>query len=187
VNSQGACNGLHRRVRTADEAASVFARTLGVVTGGPHAIGLGSILKNPLQCNLLQLRAGSPRNQVEGLLPGFAQRDECRDLLTSDRGLRASSNAGRQHHEQARRHSCSQTLSAVRHRRAAVARTVRMEDRPVCMRRVRVRRTMKRPHLNRAWCRDHNSRFLFPQNSNRYLPFLFHDARVELGLLATEC
>jgi hypothetical protein len=123
VNSQGACNGLHRRVRTADEAASVFARTLGVVTGGPHAIGLGSIPEDPLPGRLFHWPAGWPQNRDKETLPEDTEADGSMVRLDCDRKVPALLDGGRCRHS-----SSPQTLSAAPCRRVAVGKAARMED-----------------------------------------------------------
>lgn len=175
MSSHRACNGLQAVARITGEAVAVFPRALGVTADQPHVAGLGSILKHPLRHRSLPLRAQAFQAPIDEISREDPRKNEARCLPGLDRRTQAQWQNG------------TQTLSAVRHCRAAIASTVRMEDTPVCMRKVRARRTMKRQHLDRRWCRDHISRFLFPQDSNRYLPFLFHDARVGLGLLATEC
>lgn len=185
VKAQGACNGRHRAIGITDESTSGCPSTLGVVTGGPHAAWLGSIPGNPLQHNSLRMRSEQSHTHVEGVFLKRAVGAGAIACPASDRRRCARSDIGR---PQARRHhDGNQTLSATRDQRAAVASTVRMDDTPFCMRKVRVGRMKKRQYDYRPGCRDHNSRLLFPQNSNRYLPFLFLDARVELGRLATEC
>jgi len=161
VDLQGACNGLRGWVRGTDEVTSVSARTMGVVTGGPHATELGSLLDNVLPCPL--------RHEWAARLPHPGGHTPADRAVFGPR----------------RRHT--QRALAARCRRAAVTDMVRMEDAPKDGRKVPGRRMMKRYHRDHAWCPDHNSRGLSPQDSNRHLPFLFHDARVELGRSATEC
>ena len=155
VDLQGACNGLRGWVRDTGEVASVSARTMGVVTGGPHATELGSVLDNLL-----------PRP----LRPGWAALSQHPGRHTPvERGQANQAVVGPR-----RRH----TPGGVG-RRAAVTDTVRMKDAPKDGRKVPGKRMMKSYHRDHAWRRDHNSRGLSPQDSNRHLPFLFHDARVE--------
>jgi hypothetical protein len=151
--------------------------------GGPHATGLGSIPTNPQQHNLLRMRAQQAQRPFEGGLPKYAVRTGTIICSVSDRGRCAPPQAQRARPCR----KSHQTLRASRPQRAAVASTVRMDETPWYMRKVRVGRMKKRQYDYRPGCRDHISRLLFPQNSDRYLPFLFLDARVELGQLATEC
>ena len=183
MNAQGACNGLHRVTGVADDTSPGCPWTLGVVTGGPHAAGLGSIPTNPQQDNLLRTRAQQPQVPLERDLPKCLVRTEIINSSVSDRGRcrPPKTQRARPHHQS------HQTLPASRPQRAAAASTVRMDETPWYMRKVRVGRMKKRQYDSRPGCREHNSRLLFPQSSDRYLPFLFLDARVELGQLATEC
>ncbi len=183
MNAQGACNGLHRVTGVADDTSSGCPWTLGVVTGGPHAAGLGSIPTNPQQDNLLRMRAQQPQVSLERDLPKYLARTETINSSVSD-GERC---APPQTQRARPCHKGHQTLSASRPQRAAVVSTVRTDETPWYMRKVRVGRMKKRQYDSRPGCREHNSRLLFPQNSDRYLPFLFLDARVESGQLATEC
>lgn len=181
--AQGACNGLHRIKGVTDETPSGCPWTLGVVTGGPHATGRGSILTNLQRHNLLRMYAQQPQRPFDKVLPDSAIRGETIFCSVSDRGRCAPPQT-----PQVRPgHKGHQTLPVARPRRAAVASTVRMDETPWYVRKVRVGRMKKRQYDFRPGCRDHNSRLLFPQNSDRYLPFLFLDARVESGQLATEC
>jgi hypothetical protein len=182
----GAGNGLHRRVADRDATTSAWPYALGGATGDRYAGRLSSNLSDPLQRTSPYSRADSPQDDLVDRLFHRAEPGETAASIDFDRSVPTRSNAGRPHRAcAARNHHSSQTLSAARVPRAVC--TVRMDGTPFCMRKVRVRGIMKRQQLDRGWCRDHNSRLLFPQNSNRHLPFLFHDARVELGLSATEC
>ena len=183
MNAQGACNGLHEVTGLADRIASGRPWPLGVVLGGPHAAERGSILTNPQQHDLLRIRVQESQSPFEKVLRKYAVRVETIISSVSDRGLCAPPQTQR-----ARlRDRSHQTLPASRPQRAAAASTVRMDETPWYMRKVRVGRMKKRQYDFRPGCRDHISRLLFPQNSDRYLPFLFLDARVEPGQLATEC
>lgn len=178
VALQQAGNGLHRPDGGTERIVSVFPRTLGVAMGGPPVVGLGSVPGHPPQHNPLRLCADPPRRQ--NVEPPTASSP------TPEWGVHLI--AGRPGRMVVRRRNNShQSLRAARHRRPAAASTVRMDDAPMGMRQVRVRWTMNRPLCRRAGGHDRYTRFLFPQNRNRHLPFLFHDARVEWGRSATEC
>jgi len=166
VDLLGACNGLRGWVRGADEVVSVPARTMGVVTGGPHATGLGSVLDNLLPRPLRHEWAARLRH------PGGHTPAQYGPADRAVVGPRCRHTRG---------------ASAARCRRAAVTDTAHMKDTPKDGRNMPGRRMMKRYHRDHAWRRDHNSRRLSPQDSNRHLPFLFHDARVELGRSAMDC
>ncbi len=174
VGSQGTGNGLHRKVRIADETAPAPARILGVVTGGPHAIGRGSISEKPEQDRSLCGCAGLPSHPGEPALPGLSMSDGTGGCPDANRAVRVPSHTDRRHN------SSTQT-------RVAARSAARRKGTQCGMRKVRVGRMTKTPHRGRAACRDHNLRGLSPQDSGRYLPFLFHDARVEWGRSATEC
>lgn len=160
VVSQGACNGLREWVRGTDEVVSVSACTMGVVTGGPHATEPGSVLANLHPRPWRRGWAGLSQN------PG--------GQTPADRAVVAP------------RHHDTPQVSAARCRRAGRIRYAGRTRRRMDVR-CQAKRMMKRHQRDRAWCRDRNSRGLSPQDSNRHLPFLFHDARVELGRSATEC
>jgi len=173
VGSQGTGNGLRRKVRITDETASVPAYTLGVITGGPRAVGRGSISEKPKQDRSLCC-AGLPSHPGEPTLSGLSMSDGTAVSPDANRAVRVPSHTDRRHN--------SSTLTRV------AARSVARGEGAQCgMRKVRVGRMTKTPHRCRAACRDHNLRGLSPQDSHRYLPFLFHDARVELGRSAMEC
>ena len=62
---------------------------------------------------------------------------------------------------------------------------IRLPNESVCVREVALRRTKRRRRFNPGRCRDYDLRFSFP-HSSRSLPFLSHDARVEMGRSVTK-
>jgi len=138
VALQQAGNGLHRLIGVAERIVSVFPRALGVAMGGPPTVGLGSILKHPPQRNPLCLCAERlhRHNAETPTAPPWGVHS------SADRPNRMVIR---------RRNNSHQSLRAVRHRRPAAASTVRMDDAPMGMRQVRVRRTMDRPPCRSAW------------------------------------
>lgn len=175
---QQAGNGLHRQDGITERIVSGDPCALGVAMGGPPAVGRGSIPTHPPQRH--------PLGPCADRLHRHNPEPPSVSSPTLERGVHST--AGRPGRMVIRRQNNShQSLRAARHRRPAAASTVRMDDAPMGMRQMRVRRTMDRPPCRSAWDHDRYTRFLFPQNRNRHLPFLFHDARVEWGRSATEC
>jgi hypothetical protein len=111
VGSQGTGNGLRRKVRITDETASVPAYTLGVITGGPRAVGRGSISEKPKQDRSLCCCAGLPSHPGEPTLSGLSMSDGTAVCPDANRAVRVPSHTDRRHN--------SSTLTRVAARSAA--------------------------------------------------------------------
>ena len=161
---QGTRKGLRRVAATTRRGVPRFSSILGVVLGGPHATGDFDGSNSNLS------KAGVPkvRSHLRGSLPTSGSAEIM--------GLAYHLQTG------ALRNVLGISLDVASGRCGA---DIRWPNESVCVREVPLRRTKRRQRFNPGRCRDCDLRFSFPQSS-RCLPFLSHDARVEMGRSVTK-
>lgn len=158
---QGTRNGLRRVAKSARTSVWLFSFISGVVMGGPHVSGGRRSFNSSLS------RSKGMRVSVFSL----------GSLPASDPDQIPPSYVSRL------RNAYDFSLSAALERGRL---NTRLYDKSVYVREVPLRRTKQRRRFNPGRGRDCDLRFSFPQRS-QCLPFLSHDARVDMGRSATKC
>ena len=161
---KGTRKGLRRVAATTRTSVPRFSSISGVVLGGPHTTG------NLDESNLNLSKAGvhHVRSHSRGHVPTL----ESGTFTEVPSGLRTWA-----------RHSLPDLSLNLASGRCDG--DIRWPNESVCVREVPLRRTKRRQRFNPGRCRDCDLRFSFPQSS-RCLPFLSHDARVEMGRSVTK-
>ena len=161
---QGTRKGLRRVAATTRTSVSRFSFISGVVLGGPHTSGdLDRYNSNGSKAGVHHVRSYSI-----GSVP------------TLDSGACTEPTSCRR--TWARRSIPDLSPNVASGRCGA---DIRLPNESVYVREVPLRRTKRRRRFNPGRCRDCDLRFSFPQSS-RSLPFLSHDARVEMSRSVTK-
>jgi len=161
---KGTRKGLRRVAATTRTSVPLFSFISGVVLGGPHTTG-GLDESNS---NLSKAGVHHVRSHLLRRVPTL----ESGDFTEPASGLRTWA-----------RHSLPDLSLDVASGRCGA--DIRWPNESICVREVPLRRTKRRQRFNPGRCRDCDLRFSFPQSS-RCLPFLSHDARVEMGRSVTK-